>query len=146
MNKGQEDFYLKLRSEIKKFLNTHHTKYADILLIAPDLFHLLVKLSLDDRVPVDRKVKFVAVIAYFISPVDLFPEIFFGPIGYLDDIALAAYILNNYINETDANIVAELWAGEQDILDILKKIINVADSMLGSGLWRRVKRYLGKNG
>ena len=145
MNKEHEDFYLRLRKEIKKFLDSHHTKYADILLLTPDIFHLLVKLVMDDRVPANRKIKFIAVIAYFISPIDLFPEIFFGPIGYLDDIAIAAYILNKYINEIDANIVTELWAGDQDILIILKKIIKTADSMLGSGLWKRVRRYFAED-
>jgi uncharacterized membrane protein YkvA (DUF1232 family) len=145
MDRDHEDFYVRLRNEIKNFLDKHNTKYADILLIAPDIFHLLVKLVMDNRVPVDRKLKFIAVIAYFISPLDFFPEMFFGPIGYLDDIALAAYVLNNYINELDPNIVSELWAGDEDILIILKKILKVADNMIGSGLWKKIRSYIAKD-
>ena len=141
MEKKHEDFYLKLRSGIKNYLDKHNTKYANILLLAPDIFHLLVKLSLDNRVSFDMKVKFLAVIAYFISPIDLLPELFLGPLGYFDDIALAAYVLNKYVNEVDPGIVCELWAGDQEILTTLKNIIHNADSILGSGLWNKIKHY-----
>ncbi len=74
----------------------------------------------NERVPSKEKVKFIGVIAYFISPKDLLPEFILGPIGYLDDIALTAYVLNNYINDTDSQIIRELWAGDQDILSSIK--------------------------
>jgi uncharacterized membrane protein YkvA (DUF1232 family) len=142
MEKKHEDFYIKLRSDIKKYLDKHNTKYAEILLVAPDIFHLLVKLSIDKRVSFDMKVKFLFVIAYFISPLDLLPEMILGPVGYLDDIALAAYVLNKYVNEVDPEIICELWAGDQEILTTLKKIIHTADNMLGSGLWKKIKKYI----
>jgi uncharacterized membrane protein YkvA (DUF1232 family) len=139
MNKEQQDFYLKIRKKITAFLEKNETPYADILLLAPDLFHLLVKLTLDERVPSKEKAKFIGVIAYFISPLDLLPEFLLGPIGYLDDIALTAYVLNNYINETDAQIVRELWAGDQDILTSIKNVLSVADKAIGSGLWKKIR-------
>jgi uncharacterized membrane protein YkvA (DUF1232 family) len=139
MNEKHQDFYVKLRKKVKRYQEKHQSKYTDYLLLAPDLFHLLVKLSLDKRVPAGRKAKFLAVIAYFISPLDLLPEVFVGPIGYLDDIALSAYVLNEYINENDARIVRELWAGDQDILTVIKNILLTADKMIGSGLWRKIR-------
>ncbi len=140
MDEEQKDFYIKLRKKIEKYLREHDNKYADYLLLAPDLFHLLVKLSMDERVPSEKKAKFILVIAYFISPIDLLPELFLGPLGYLDDIALTAYVINQYINETDPSIVRELWAGDQDILSTLKNIISSADKFIGSGLWKRIRR------
>ena len=139
MNKEQKDFYLKLRKKITAFLEKNNTPYADMLLLAPDLFHLLVKLTMDERVPSKEKAKFIGVIAYFISPIDLLPEFLLGPIGYLDDIALSAYVLNNYINATDAQIVRELWAGDQDLLSSIKNILAVADKAIGSGLWKKIQ-------
>ena len=139
MNKEQSDFYLKLRKKITAFLEKKNTPYADMLLLAPDLFHLLVKLTMDERVPSKEKAKFIGVIAYFISPIDLLPEFLLGPIGYLDDIALTAYVLNNYINKTDAQIVRELWAGDQDILSSIKNVMAVADKAIGSGLWKKIR-------
>jgi uncharacterized membrane protein YkvA (DUF1232 family) len=140
MDDKHRDFYLKMREKINYYLSKHQSKYADYLLLAPDLFHLLVKLSIDKRVPTEKKAKFIAVIAYFISPLDLLPEFILGPIGYLDDIALSAYILNEYINETDPSIVRELWAGDQDILTTIKNILITADKMIGSGLWKKIRR------
>jgi uncharacterized membrane protein YkvA (DUF1232 family) len=139
MDKEQKDFYLKLRKKISAFLEKNNTPYADMLLLAPDLFHLLVKLTMDERVPSKEKAKFIGVIAYFISPIDLLPEFLLGPIGYLDDIALTAYVLNNYINTTDAQIVRELWAGDQDLLSSIKNILAVADKAIGSGLWKKIQ-------
>ena len=139
MNKEQSDFYLQLRKKITTFLEKKNTPYADMLLLAPDLFHLLVKLTMDERVPSKEKAKFIGVIAYFISPIDLLPEFLLGPIGYLDDIALTAYVLNNYINKTDAQIVRELWAGDQDILSSIKNVMAVADKAIGSGLWKKIR-------
>ncbi len=139
MNKEQHDFYFKLRKKITNFLEKKNSPYADVLLLAPDMFHLLVKLSLDERVPTKQKAKFVGVIAYFISPIDLLPEFLLGPIGYLDDIALASYVLNNFVNETDAQIVRELWAGDQDILSSIKNVLAVADKAIGSGLWKKIQ-------
>jgi uncharacterized membrane protein YkvA (DUF1232 family) len=141
MDEKQKDFYLKMRVKIHSYLEKHQSKYADYLLLAPDLFHLLVKLSLDKRVPSEKKAKFIAVIAYFISPLDLMPEVLLGPIGYLDDIALTAYVLNEYINENDPSVVRELWAGDQDILTTIKNILYTADKMVGSGLWKKIRRW-----
>jgi len=141
MEQRHNDFYCKLRKKINKYLFNHKQhKYGDILLLAPDLFHLLVKLSLDNRVPAAKKAKFLGVIAYFISPVDLFPELIVGPIGYFDDIALAAWVLNDYINATDPVIVRELWAGDQDILSSIKNILSVSDQLIGKGLWKKLRR------
>ena len=139
MDEKQSDFYIRLRAKIEAYLEKHDNPYADYLLLAPDLFHLLVKLSTDDRVPTEKKAKFIAVIAYFISPLDLLPEMLLGPLGYLDDIALTAYVINQYINETDASVVRELWAGDQDILTTLKNIIATADKFIGSGLWKKIR-------
>jgi uncharacterized membrane protein YkvA (DUF1232 family) len=141
MDQKQADFYLKLRKKINAYLEKHRQhKYGDILLLAPDLFHLLVKLSLDDRVPNAKKAKFIGVIAYFISPIDLLPELLLGPLGYFDDIALTAWVLNEYINDTDSSVVRELWAGDQDILTTIKNILTVADKLIGKGLWKKLKK------
>lgn len=140
MNAEHHDFYIRLRHNINDYLQTHRIKYGDILLLAPDLFHLLVKLSLDKRVPRPVKLKFLAVIAYFVTPLDFLPELILGAIGYLDDIALSAYILNKYINENDAAVVRELWAGDQEILTVIKNILLTADNMIGSGLWKKLRK------
>ncbi len=143
MNKEHDDFYKKMRTQIAEFLDKKNFKYADILLLAPDFFHLMVKLSLDKRVAQDKKVKLAAAILYFISPLDFLPEMIFGPIGYMDDIALAAYVLNDFINGGDMEILYEHWAGESDVLASIQNVLTIADHYLGKGLWQRIKKTLG---
>lgn len=141
MEQKQQDFYVKLRKQIAEWLekNTSDNKYADYIMLAPDLFHLLVKLSTDPVVPRSKKIKLVAVIAYFISPIDLLPEAFLGPLGFADDIAAAAYVINDLINDVDPQIVLKHWAGDSDLLYDIKTILANADKLLGSGLWRKIR-------
>ena len=143
MEKKHLDFYNKIRNDVKRWANKNldkDNKWTDYVLAAPDLFHLLCKLSLDNEIPTNKKLKLLGGIAYFISPIDLIPEMFLGPLGYLDDIAVAAYILNELINEVDPQIVRKHWAGEQDILDLIKTILANADEMIGSKLWQKIKK------
>lgn len=143
MKNEHEDFYKKLRSDINSWMSKNTSldnKWKDFILLAPDMFHLLVKLSLDSRVPLSKKAKLTGAIAYFISPLDLLPELFLGPLGYLDDISIAAYVLNDVVNEIDPQIVREHWAGDSDILFNIKNILANANNMLGSGIWRKLRK------
>ncbi len=143
MNPNQQDFYKELRKNVKTWINKNldtENKWSDYVLAAPDLFHLLCKLSVDKDVPSKKKIKLIAGIAYFISPIDLLPEAFLGPIGYLDDIAVSAYILNDLVNDVDPQIVRKHWAGEKDILDLIKTILANADKMIGGILWKKIRK------
>jgi len=142
MQQKEVDFYVKLRHKIKQWLDSKSGKsnqWARYLIWAPDLFHLLWKLSLDENVPKKEKVKLVAALAYFISPIDLIPEAIFGPVAFTDDIALTAYVLNGLVNNISPDIVRKHWAGEEDVLEVIKKILMVADKMIGKGLWNKLK-------
>ncbi len=143
MNERQSDFYQKIRKDVKQWVNDNldkENKWVDYILAAPDLFHLLCKLTADSEIPSNKKIKLVAGIAYFISPIDLLPEAFLGPIGYLDDIAVAAFILNDLINEVDPQIIRKHWAGEQDVLVLIKTILANADKMIGSKMWQKIRK------
>ena len=120
------DFYQELRIKIENWLKkkgNKSNKFAGYIMLAPDLFHLLVKLSLDKDVPKSEKAKLAIAVAYFISPIDLIPEAIIGPLGFLDDISLAAFVLNSIINKTDPEIIKKHWAGDKDILDLIKEIL-----------------------
>ena len=143
MDKEHLDFYQKLRKDVKHWVSKNvdkDSKWSEYILIAPDIFHLLCKLSVEKNVPASKKIKLIGAIAYFISPIDLMPEGLIGPIGYLDDIALAAYVLNDLINEIDPQIIRKHWAGEKDILDLIKTILANADKMIGGKLWQKIRK------
>jgi uncharacterized membrane protein YkvA (DUF1232 family) len=139
------DFYEKLRKRIVNWLNTEtgkRSKWADYILMVPDFFYLLIKLATDDEVPKDEKAKLILVIAYFISPIDLLPEAILGPLGFLDDLALSAYVLNGLLNKIDQKIVNKYWKGDDELLLLIKGILAKADEMIGSGLWEKIKKVV----
>ena len=141
----QTDFYIKLRDKVTTWYeNKTDTKpeYANYILLIPDFFYLLVKLSLDDRVPAMDKAKFAGVLAYIFSPIDFVPEAFFGPLGYLDDLVLACYVINLYVNqkeEVNRAVVSELWPGDQDLLSTIQSVLKKADKWIGSGALNKLK-------
>jgi uncharacterized membrane protein YkvA (DUF1232 family) len=145
MNARENDFYQKLRWRLKEWIEKEKGglyKWSKWLLLAPDLFHLLVRLMADPDVPMKEKTKVVIVIAYFISPIDFLPEVILGPTGFLDDVVLSAYALNGIVNNVDIRIVQKHWAGDGNILEIIQKILSLADRMLGSGLYKRIRNLL----
>lgn len=135
------DFYQDLRRTIREWFEQggKNTKWAEYIMAAPDFLHLLCKLTIDRDVPVKEKAKLGAAIAYFVSPIDLVPEAIAGPVGYVDDVALAAYVLNSIVNNSNPEVVKRHWAGEGDVLELIQEILRVADEMVGSGLWKRLK-------
>lgn len=138
------DFYQKLRGRIRKWVEGKEGeahKWAEYILFAPDLFHLLCKLMTDDDVSPKDKAKVAAAIAYFISPFELVPEAIVGPIGYIDDIALAAYVLDGIINNAGLEVLRRHWAGEDDILDVIQLILRRATSILGK-LWGKLVKVV----
>ena len=143
MEKSKEEkYYLKLRKNITTWLDEKanlNNNFREYILIVPDMFHLLIKLVQDPDVPQGKKVKLISAIAYFISPIDFLPEAFLGPVGYMDDIAIAAYVLNDMLNSIDPQIIRRHWAGEIDILIVIKKILINVDKLIGKGIWDKLK-------
>lgn len=143
-NPQHADFYQELRKKIRTWIQNGDgakNKWVEYILCAPDLFHLLCRLVIDERVSLADKGKLAIAIAYFISPFDLMPEILMGPIGYLDDIAISSYVLNGIIKR-HPDLVKEYWAGEGDVLELIERIITTADEMLGSGLIEKLHAFI----
>ena len=141
----QKDYYLQLRDKVSEWFEKNADKkpeYANYILLVPDFFYLLVRLTLDERIAAIDKAKFAGVIAYFFSPIDFLPEALLGPLGYLDDLVLTCYVLNLYINrqeEANKDVVKELWPGDQDVLNMIQSVLQKADKWIGSGLLEKIK-------
>ncbi len=141
-----KDFYQSLRLRIRKWLSSKEgesSKWAEYLLFAPDLFHLLCKLMTDDDVSNRDKAKVAAAIAYFISPFELVPEGVVGPIGFIDDIVLAAYVLDGIVNNAGLPVLRRHWAGDEDVLLVIQRILRHATLILGK-LWHKLVKVVDK--
>ena len=140
----EKRFYRQLRDRVKRWADRRNIpqKRLEYLLAAPDLFVLLSRLALDDRVPLGAKAKVAAGIAYFISPIDMIPD-FLGPPGFLDDVIVAAWILQSIvaeINRLDPAILEEHWEGQTDVLERVTSIIDRAEDVLGRGMRFVIRR------
>jgi uncharacterized membrane protein YkvA (DUF1232 family) len=136
-------FYDRMRERIRKYLDDKGTlagKAGDYLLLAPDIFVLLWRLVNDPRVNNKNKVALGSGLAYFLFPLDVTPEAFFGPIGYIDDLIFGVLLLKRMLVDTDAAILREHWSGKEDILITIEKILSSAEQLVGSDLLGRFKR------
>ena len=134
----EKRFYNKLRSRATKWAEEKKIPPTQLkwLLAAPDLFVLLSRLALDKRVSTQAKAKIVMGLAYFVSPVDLIPD-FIVPVGFLDDVLVAAWIiyrLTAEINALDPSILVEHWEGDEDVLQLVREICFKGEEVLGRGL------------
>jgi uncharacterized membrane protein YkvA (DUF1232 family) len=117
-----QDYYKGLRERVSQFAEERAPRWVKPLLpwllLAPDIFALMVRLARDPRVPTSAKLIAGIAIAYFISPIDLIPDMI--PIlGQLDDEAVALFALNQIIRQVDPVVVQELWPGDGEVLDVI---------------------------
>ncbi|RQW09775.1 DUF1232 domain-containing protein [candidate division KSB1 bacterium] len=133
-----------MRSKITAWLSKDgaSNQWSKYIMWAPDLFYLLWKLSTDPDVPKAERAKLIAAIAYFISPIDFFPEAVLGPFGFADDIIVAALVLNGLINKTAADIVEKHWPGDDDVLVVIKKIISISDQLVSPKVLKKIRSII----
>ena len=138
-----ERFYDRLRQRIHSHLEGHGRvaeKFGDFLLLVPDVFILLWRLTNDSRVSGKNKVLLGSSIAYYIFPFDVIPEAILGPIGYLDDLVFGVYVLNRMLADTDPEILRAHWSGSDDVLASIQKVLNAADNLVVGDLLARLKK------
>jgi len=137
-------FYDRIRTSIHEFTEGKGVvgKTAEYLMLVPDMFMLLWRLTTDSRVAGKDKVLLGSAVAYFILPFDLIPEAIVGPIGYLDDLIFGAYVLNKILTNTDPAILREHWSGDGDVLQAIQRVLNAADTLVESKVSARLKKML----
>ncbi len=143
--KTYDDFYLKLRRDVRAWV-AKHTKsdIADVLLNVPDFFYLLVKLANDPDVPNANRRQIVAAVIYFVSPLDVIPDVIPG-LGWLDDLYLALIVIDGLMNAVDLDVIEKYWLGDEDIIHMVKLTLDRLNDKLGAGLIKRIIDSLHKN-
>ena len=105
-----------------------------LLRALPDLVRLLGKLVLDPVLPRAVKIVLAAAAVYLVSPIDLIPD-FIPFVGYLDDLLLAAVVVDGVLNYVDRGLVVKYWPGSATSLD---KVARSA-KLLAAWVPRRLK-------
>ena len=106
----------------------------ELLRALPDLGRMLVRLVADPLLPRAAKVALAAAIVYLASPIDLIPD-FIPVLGYLDDVLLAALVVDGIVNWVDRGLLLKYWPGTPDSLERVAR----AARMLAAWVPRRLK-------
>lgn len=125
-----EDSYNKGREVIKEKIPKNIRGVSDYLLIIPDLITLIYRLLKDNRVSIKTKLIISASLAYTCFPSDLIPDkIPF--IGKIDDIAVLFFALDRIAKDVPSNVILENWAGNDDLIEILKVGLDYVKDIFG---------------
>lgn len=119
---------------------------ADMLLVVPDVFILLARLALDRDVPASSRRLIGGALVYFLVPLDLFPEAFAGPAGYLDDLVIACAVLGEAFGRDLESYAERHWSGSERLAKVLADVGRAADTLLGVDLYANVRRFLARRG
>jgi len=113
------------------------TDLKEYLLLAPRLIKLLWRLTRDPRVPARSKATLILLGAYLVSPIDLIPDAIPG-LGQLDDLFIAAFALDRILNRVPDEIVLDHWDGEEDVLQVVRQILDISTGMVPGWLKKRL--------
>jgi uncharacterized membrane protein YkvA (DUF1232 family) len=146
------DWYQKWRERIYEWVaERSDDKIADVVIVVPDFFMLLVDLARDSRVPVKVKAQIGLAIAYVLAPVDLMPEAVLGVAGLADDATVMAVLLYSLksVNELNPAIIREHWRGAGDAIevidDVYERISTNVEKIINSRVWQRIQKTFGSN-
>jgi uncharacterized membrane protein YkvA (DUF1232 family) len=143
-------FYDRLRERILHTIERRGGKLGEgavkALLVVPDVFILLTRLTLDKNVPGPTRALIGGALAYFVLPTDLLPEMILGGAGYMEDLVLAAAVLSQAFGGELEPYARRHWSGPEDLRVVLRDISQTAQSLLGTNLYERLRRLLGRRG
>jgi uncharacterized membrane protein YkvA (DUF1232 family) len=105
-----------------------------LLRALPDLARMLTRLVADPVLPRSVKIALAAALVYLASPLDLIPD-FIPFVGYLDDVLVAALVVDGVLNWVDRGLVLKYWPGTPDSLERLAR----AARLLAVWVPRRLK-------
>lgn len=136
-----KDCYSNGRGYLENKLPQKIKTYSDYLFIIPDIAALLYRLLKDKRVPVRTKLIISGAIAYIAFPTDIIPDnIPF--IGKVDEIAVAFFALDRIIADVSINVILENWEGKNDIVLVIKNIIEYVTNFTGARNVEKVYNFV----
>ncbi|HSJ35815.1 MAG TPA: DUF1232 domain-containing protein [Acidimicrobiia bacterium] len=118
------------------------TLVRDLSLLLPNIVKLLLRLMKDPRVPRRSKLLVGAMLAYMASPVDLISD-FVPVVGMADDVLLVTYAVSHLVDQAGEEVVLEHWDGPQDLLDMVRSVLDSVGQLIPSRIRSWVDRLTG---
>ena len=138
-------FYEKLREKFAGKITEEKKlkKVSDYLFLLPDFFILLCRLLMEDRVTNQTKAFILGVIAYVMLPIDIIPD-FIPVIGFVDDLILVVFALDQIMKQTDEEIILANWSGRSDFILTVRNVIDIANKAVSHRILIKIKGILRK--
>jgi uncharacterized membrane protein YkvA (DUF1232 family) len=95
-----------------------------LLRALPDIVRLIARLVADPVLPRAAKIALAAAALYLLSPLDLIPD-FIPFVGYLDDLLLAAVIVDGILNFVDRRVVLRYWPGTPESFERSARVARI---------------------
>ncbi|MET0851212.1 MAG: DUF1232 domain-containing protein [Candidatus Rokuibacteriota bacterium] len=93
----------------------------DLALLVPRLARMVAAIVRDPDVPSAAKVALGALALYLASPIDLIPDLI-PFLGYVDDLLLAAVVLDGVLGLVDRSILLRYWPGSPSSLEATARV------------------------
>ncbi len=128
---------------LEKDISGYDGEFSQLIHQAPALYKMMTRLLDDRALPRSMSPLVIAAIAYFILPEDIIPEEKYGPIGYVDDIYLCAFVANEVAKESaSTDILARNWEGKLPVATLVKEILDREKELIGDKK-DRIMQYIG---
>ncbi|HEX2241520.1 MAG TPA: DUF1232 domain-containing protein [Actinomycetota bacterium] len=115
------------------------TALKEYVLLVPRLIRLVWRLMRDPRVPARSKAALVVLAGYIVFPVDVIPD-FIPGVGQLDELVLTAFALDQILNRVPYEVVAEHWEGEEDLLQVIREVLDLSTAFIPGWLKARFSK------
>jgi len=106
--------------------------YREIIKYAPSFFRLLCNMLSDKRTDWHTKLVISAALSYFVVPNDIIPEDEYGVVGYVDDVFICSYVLEEIKNKVSGDLLIDNCDEKEDILCIVDEIFSKSKKVIGN--------------
>ena len=128
---------------LEQDVSSYDGEFAELIRQAPALYRLMTRLLDDPALPREMSQLVIAAIAYFILPEDIIPEEKFGPLGYVDDIYLCAFVSDQVLDKVGTDeILTRNWDGSMPVVPLIKEILAREKELL-SDKKEHIMQYIG---
>ncbi|MFA6451015.1 MAG: hypothetical protein WCX65_16185 [bacterium] len=106
--------------------------FLEFIEFLPGLVLLTVNLTLDPRVPIAEKIKIGLLTAYLIAPTEVLLMQLIGPLAFMDDMVIIAYLIFSIcalISRLDDDILRDNWVGKPEQVKLLADAARAITSM-----------------
>jgi uncharacterized membrane protein YkvA (DUF1232 family) len=108
-----------------------------LLWAVPVVVRMIGRLVRDPSLPRTVKIALAAAAVYLASPLDLVPDVM-PFLGYVDDVLLAAIVLDGILNFVDRGLLLRYWPGSERSLDALARAARLLAAWVPSRVKARI--------